>query len=175
MQQLPAEELQIYDIYDMWHVPFWQRLWFKALLFGLASVVFVVLLYLLYRVIRQRSVRQKTILDRCIERMQQLKARGFHAQESELYYVLFTVIIKDMLYACYKQDVYSYTDQQLVDYIKTVPLSDAQKEHLARLLLAGQWSKFAQKEAISTQLKEDWQQLYDLVLQCKQHVETKES
>ncbi len=174
MQQLPAEELQIYDIYDMWHVPFWQRLWFKAMLFGLLSLLCITVLYLLYRYIKQRSVRQKTIFDRCVERMYQLQQRGFHAQESELYYVLYTVIIKDMLYACYKQDVYSYTDQQLVDYINTLSLSDAQKEHLARLLQAGQWSKFAQKEAMSVQLKEDWQQLYDVVLQCKQHVETKE-
>ncbi len=159
--------LELYPIYGLWHVPFWQRGWFiVAIVFG-AVLLCTILLYLFFRSYRAKKVVLPS-WQIALNRLQEVKKNGLLSPNmSERYYVQLTSLLKEYMSDQFGVDVRSLTDEQMCSYIdQKIPYTDY-KEGLKRIFTAGVFIKFANQSAIEKQMVEDWQHAYDFVMVSK--------
>jgi hypothetical protein len=162
MQQQP--QLELYPIYGLWHVPFWQRSWFIMVALVVALFLFSVCIYLILK--RYRA--KKIILPSwqiALNRLQELKAEELLLPDmSERYYVHLTSLLKNYISDQFGVNVRSLTDDQMCAYIdQKIPYADY-KEGLKRIFTAGLFIKFANQSAIEKQMIDDWQHAWQFVM-----------
>lgn len=161
MQQ--PEQLQLFDNYGFWHVPFWQKPWFAVLTALFICAILATLIYLFLRWRRSKKVKLSPA-EQALHDLQALKKKGLcSVATSNLFYTRLTGILKNYLSCLFMQDMRSNTDQQMVERIASMPLFDAQKEGLSRIFSAGELIKFARQDALEEQLNRDWQFCVDFV------------
>ena len=159
----PTEQLQLFDNYGLWHVPFWQKTWFIALATIIACLLLAALAYAYMRY-KQSQKRILTPTEQALHDLQMLEKKGLcTVATSSAFYAGLTGILKKYLSSLFMHDVRSNTDQQMVDHIATMPLFDAQKEGLSRIFSAGELIKFARLDALEEQMKQDKQFAYDFI------------
>lgn len=161
MQQQP--QLELYPIYGLWHVPFWQRSWFIIATVLVGLLLFGALVYLLVR----RYTGKKVSLPSwqiALNRLQEIKKNGLLSPAmSERYYVQLTQLLKEYISDQFGVDVRSLTDDQMCIYVdQKIPYTDY-KEGLKRIFTAGVFIKFANQSAIEKQMIDDWQHVHDFV------------
>lgn len=155
VQNPSAQELQLFDNYGLWHVPFWHKPWFIIVVTLSALILISLLLFLLFKF--------KPIKKKRLTRWQQTMHDLLHLQKGELhniaqssaFYASLTAIMKRYMSDLYAQDVKSYTDQQMLDYIASLDLFDAQKASLGQIFSAGELIKFANQDALEQQMQDD--------------------
>ena len=177
--QAMQQEVQLYDIYGMWHVPFWQTTWFFIAMILLACFVFSAILFLLYT----RFAKKKKKLPAwqvAMHALEQLKAdpstssgQSFSVARSEQFYVGLTALLKTYISERDATDLRSSTDQQIIGYLEDLALSDVQKEQLTRIFGAGQMIKFANQDAVQQQMQDDWHHAFDFVKATKEQEQQK--
>jgi hypothetical protein len=155
MQQQP--QLELYPIYGLWHVPFWQRGWFIIIVLIMALFLFGVCIYLIIKRYRAKKIALAP-WQIALNGLQDLKVEGLLLPEiSERYYVRLTGLLKEYISDQFGVDVRSLTDDQICTYIDTkIPYTDY-KEGLKRIFTAGVFIKFANQSAIEKQMVDDWQ------------------
>jgi hypothetical protein len=116
---------------------------------------------------RKLSAWQQALYD-----LEQLKKDDLLSiAQSSTFYAKLTSILKQFVSYCYKKDVCSYTDQQMIAYINNVDLFDNQKKSLEAIFSAGELIKFANQDALAQQMQDDWQFVFNFV---KTHKELRE-
>ena len=105
----------LYDIYGVWHLPFWQTTWFKYLCASLIALVFllvgVAIGYRLYQWIRHK---QYTAWEIALMKLEQLKKNHYATQdEAKQAYGVITAVLKEYLSKRYGWSVTSATDDEL--------------------------------------------------------------
>ena len=156
-QMQPDQPMQLSGEYGLWHIPFWQKTWFK-LSAGLVSII--VLSIIGYALYYWWYAARKTLSssEQALHDLQMLKKKGLcSSATSGQFYVGLTGILKKYLSSLYAVDIRSNTDHQMLEYIAGLPLFDAQKEGLSRIFSAGELIKFARKDALLEQMNNDWQ------------------
>src|SRR5437899_2466422 len=112
-------ENELYDIYTMWHVPFWQTdqfFWGVVLLaMGLSGIA----VWLLVKKWRSRKIKQ-TPWQLALQQLNALKKNNrISMQQGKEFYHELTRIMKVYVHERYQVDVLSTTDQEfLVDVEK---------------------------------------------------------
>ncbi len=161
------DEKGLYDIYSVWHVPFWQTRRFFWSCVTATTLVCTALLWILYRWYR---AKQRTVLTPWQHALEQLTALhketyATKQQAKECYFAM-TSILKTYLHARYQYDVLGKTDEELVSYLQkqsnVMPeLPDTIQEICAGCLLI----KFANQEALAEQITTHLNQSIELVKQ----------
>lgn len=168
--QNPA--LELYEIYGLWHVPFWQRTWFKISIFIFFCALVGIIIYFLIKKYKQRTV-QLPAWQIALNALDQLKKLQIPAHSAQ-YYAALTHLLKVYISDRFGIDVRSLTDQQMCDYIDQQLAYDQYKEHLKQIFSAGQLIKFAHHDALENQMIDDLQHAQDFI-QVSKEVEKAQS
>lgn len=150
------ESVEMYDIYGVWHVPFWQTHIFIISMWCLAIFIALTFVYLLVRFLK---ARQKTLkpwewanreLDALWER------RGFTREDAKRFYSQLTEILKMYVEKRYGYAVLSATDIEFLAYMRDRQLPAALMEHLEDIFEGVQEIKFANLETIPENIERDF-------------------
>ncbi len=162
--QNPA--LELYEIYGLWHVPFWQRTWFKISIFIFFCALVGIIIYFLIKKYKQRAVQLPAwqIALNALDQLKKLQMPEYSAR----YYAALTHLLKVYISARFGVDVCSLTDQQMCDYIDQHLAYDHYKERLKQIFSAGQLIKFAHHDALEKQMIDDWQHAKDFIQESKE-------
>lgn len=151
-QQNPLNEL--YDIYGMWHVPWWQSRTFYAVLIIIALALLGLLIWFALKRYAEYKSRL-TPWERAQRDLAQISERYAGAQHSKEFYYALTAILKRYMHERYGFAVYDKTDSELVAYLATVDFPVELLEPLRSMLQSGITIKFAQGLAEQHQMNED--------------------
>lgn len=150
------ESVELYDIYGVWHVPFWQTTPFIISMWILAGSVMIAVLYLLYRVF----IARKRIITPQEWALQELDAlwdnRGFTRDDGKRFYSKLTEILKTYLEKQYGYNVRGATDPELISYLTEVEFSQELLSLLTRIIDGTQEIKFSDIDAIPEQMERDF-------------------
>ncbi len=133
------DELQVYELYDIWYKPWWHstpaKVFFVILLVSVAIVCF----WLLAKYMRKRVVVPywQQLLAQCVQLRKQSDALDL-----PILYAHLTALFKEYLEKRYSLQVKQLTDQELVDEIKKLSLSESQQESVRELLMYAVPAKF---------------------------------
>ena len=144
---------QLYDIYEMWHTPFWQTQTFliTALLFLLvflgSGIVF--LMYL-----RKKKYKQKywectlAHIDALGERMNQKGAKHFYFE--------LTSILKKYFHKRFGAETEAKTDQEFVTFLSTISFPASLHDDVQNIFSGSMYIKFANAQALDERMKRDF-------------------
>jgi signal transduction histidine kinase len=150
------ESVEIYDIYGVWHVPFWQTQTFIMSMWSIAILLAIALIYLIVRFFKSRKKQLKpwqwanNELDALWER------RGFTREDGKRFYSQLTDIMKMYVEKRYSYAVLSATDIEFLAYMKDRHLPAALMENLEQIFDGVQEIKFANLDAIPENIERDF-------------------
>ncbi len=147
------ETAEIYDIYGIWHVPFWQTRPFIItmwILFGLLVLAFI---YGIIRLIlkRKKKVQPWTWANRELDAL--WKQRGVTREDGKRFYFQLTEIIKIYLEKRYGYQVRSATDLELLAYLRECDFAPDLWNDLSLIFEGAQEIKFANLDAIPEEIE----------------------
>lgn len=158
-----VNKLDLYDIYGMWYIPFWQTKLFWVIISIILLLFFVVFMGIVIK--KWRAKKQKvTPWDEALCSLNAIKDIVNSSQGKQFYFSL-TIILKRYLSNRYGFDVYGKTDEELLCYL-------ASNHFPAELLLlvesvfsGGVYIKFANAQALREQLERDYSNSFQIVKQ----------
>lgn len=140
-------ELQLYDIYEQWHVPFWQTQWFKvtALVFGilLTSILFYILFKKYYKKYNV-SPTQRALRDLELLRNKKIITR----EDAHSVYFSLTSILKTFFQSHYKQRFESMSDYEMIANLRINAMPSEQLSELEQIVNASLSVKYARENAL---------------------------
>ncbi len=151
----PTQELQLFDNYGLWHVPFWHKPWFIIVII-LSGCFFLALALMLFFKFKPRKQKVLSPWKQALFDLDKLKKGSLHSiEQSSAFYARLTTIIKKYMSALYARDLCSFTDQQMVEHVQALDLFDVQKKGLEQIFFAGELIKFANQDALKQQMDDD--------------------
>ncbi len=147
----------LYDIYGIWHQPFWQTRWF---FFVCVSVLALILLLFAvaigYRLYQWICRKQHTAWEVALMKLEQLKKNHYATQdEAKQAYGVITAVLKEYLSKRYGWSVTSATDDELAQYVQSSSLSDELTQQIKTVLSGAVMIKFANQAALAPQVLAD--------------------
>lgn len=132
-------ELELYDLYDVWYKPWWQSAPAKVI----ALFVVVALLALIAWYISSYLKRRKPMpfWQRALEQCAHLK-KSSDTLELSLLYAHLTALLKEYLEKRFTINVKQLTDEELREKVLELPLTQLQKDHVTELLTYAVPAKF---------------------------------
>lgn len=167
------EMKDFYDIYQMWHKPWWQH---AAVKYGIAALVVIVLCLVLWCVITIIIKRRKrqTPWDYALSSLQVLKdSKFFNESLAPLFYANLTNIIKIYCENRFNFDSMGKTDNELLSYLeKQVSFNQELLPVVNDILNHAALVKFANVAALVDQMEHDLNATIMLVKQTvpREHV-----
>ena len=157
-QAAGMNEQGLYDIYEQWHVPFWQTTLFYSIC---ALVCFVVAGVLIYYAVRH--YRSKRILlspwDQASYDLNRLKHDNVATvAQGKQFYSILTAILKKYVhqrYGFYESDALAKTDQEFIEYLYQKKFGQELVEQLQAIFMGSMVVKFANVQAIAEQIEKD--------------------
>src|SRR5579885_440075 len=145
---------ELYGIYPMWHVPFWQTTTFYVLMALIISALLVTVIIVLIR--RAKARKNKLMIwDKALQELQEMRTQ-YDVTQAKEYYAVLSLILKKYLHGRYGYDVYSKTDQELLEYLATTPFPPALIAQLQSIVEGSVLVKFANAQAIQEQMQRDF-------------------
>lgn len=156
---MPHENLQdqLYDIYGVWYVPFWQRPWFY---WSMLSVGFVGISILVWMFIKkyygQKSVEQIPYWQQALDQLHLLRQHNVAtAEHGQKFYLTLTIILKNYMQERYAYDVRSKTDAEVLAYLKEMNFDKTLYNELEQVFQGSVFIKFANTQAMQSQIEQD--------------------
>ncbi|PKN03123.1 hypothetical protein CVU75_03855 [Candidatus Dependentiae bacterium HGW-Dependentiae-1] len=157
------QKQELYDIYGMQHVPFWQTLLFKIAFWG---VLLFLLLVLTVIFVRRRRMKKKAITawDQALCDLHALRERELacpaHARE---FYLSLTAILKTYVHARYCFPVQGKTDNELVHFLYQENFPHALLQELQEIFSGMELIKFARGQTVAELIERDLQRSVSFV------------
>lgn len=144
------KDLELYDIYSMWHVPFWQTKLFLFVLVGLCAAVMILALYLLYK--KYKKNKSIPVAQQLLAQLQKMRSSVITStQDAQKAYSIMTDALKIYFQHYYEKPFKSYTDVQMEQALAS-DFPTEYKEALKKLLEDGVHVKFAREQALQQQV-----------------------
>jgi len=150
------EPSELYDIYGVWHVPFWQTQRFIIGMWCLAAIGALAVIYLLVRMMRGRkkTVKPWTWANRELDAL--WAKRGFTREDGKHFYSQLTEIMKTYLEKRYGYQVRSATDIELIAYLQAHSFDPVLLQDLKQIFEGVQEIKFANLDTIPENIERDF-------------------
>jgi hypothetical protein len=151
----PSLQEQLYDIYGMYHVPFWQTNVFYW------SVIFLLALFILgtgwYFFARWRKRKQiKMAWDRALDQLQALKSSSkFQTAYAREFYQALTTIIKEYMQHRFEQPLTSMTDDECLQVLEHLELPHDIRHGMRDIFDGVVFIKFAHAQGTLDRMKRD--------------------
>jgi hypothetical protein len=143
-------EIELYDIYDIWYEPSWFIRYKTELLIALISAIFLSMAFYWYK---KKLLRRKKCWEFTLDKLVALNR--LISQDHKLFYFNLTAIIKDYLIERYALDMRSKTDFEMVEYFKNNNLLPEVSEDLRKIFSGTTLVKFANGKVDNSILKND--------------------
>jgi hypothetical protein len=151
---MQLNERGLYDIYEMYYIPFWQTNWFFWSILGLI-VFFVCGIMLLFVRFWMRRKKIITPWHKALARLDGLVVVDtLSPQAAKHYYFILTEVMKTYMGERYQWDTTHLTDREFVEYIAQTPLDLVIKNTLADVCKSAEMIKFADQKTVTSILKE---------------------
>lgn len=150
------ETVELYDIYGVWHVPFWQTTPFIIFVWAVIGIIVGALIYALIRFMlkRKKPLKPWVWADRELDAL--WERRGFTREDGKRFYSQLTEIIKQYLEKRYGYQVRSATDIELLAYLRDHHFDPELCNELTRIFEGMQEIKFANLDAIPENIERDF-------------------
>ncbi|EKD48535.1 MAG: hypothetical protein ACD_64C00264G0013 [uncultured bacterium] len=158
-------QIELYDIYSTWHVPFWQTKWFYWTTIGFILALCIAALFSFYQWYRKKQKRTTTPWDAALTIITQLQNKQYATQQDgkQCYYTL-TSVIKTYLQNRFSFPVAHKTDEQVARYLDTIELDMKIKRNVQSILRGCLLIKFANEQAVNEQIQEHLKLAQELVI-----------
>lgn len=148
------KELELYDIYGTWHVPFWQRPIFIYSLIGLVSLLIVLSIWLLYK--KYKKVSAISIAQQVLQKLEAVKVSAINTKEdAQKAYSIITDSLKTYFQYYYNKPFKTFSDFQMQSMLASIsdfPLE--WHEPLKKVLEDSVQVKFAREFALQQQVRD---------------------
>ena len=144
------DDIELYDIYDIWYEPSWFVKYSSWLGGGFLIVLIVLLGYYTYR---KKYFRKKNSWVIALEKLEELN--NYVSKDHKLFYFNLTAIIKEYLKERYTLDVCSKTDLEMVEFLTNPTLPHYVVEDLKKIFSDISMVKFANHKVNESSVQED--------------------
>lgn len=133
----------LYEIYDFWHVPFWQTSWFKIFMGMLLLVASLVLFIFIWRFISARRKR-RPLWEVALVKLSALRGLDLDnpAVCREIYDEM-TRLLKDYCVQRYGWDVAGFTDREIIIFLNKKNVDLRLQEAFKKIAYGCELVKFA--------------------------------
>ena len=145
---------QLYDIYGMCHIPFWQRAGFQIFVVG--SILFFIVLigFLLFRRYRKRKkVSAWTAALHALDDMG--RSDLMNPSQAKQFYLNLTALLKRYFSQRYKTDVRGKTDDEMVTFLHKTSMPQSVLMLVQEVAQGGVIIKFANGKTVCNQMEQD--------------------
>ncbi len=147
------DEKGLYDIYSIWHVPFWQTTQFYIIVSVICLLVILALAWWLIRKYIKKNRKPVPAWQRALEQLQQLQNKTYSSkQEGKQCYFAITSILKQYLQNRYQFDAPSKTDTELIQYLQKNKYSETLAQNMKDICNGCILIKFANQQAMQEQI-----------------------
>lgn len=148
----------LYDIYEQWHVPFWQTTLFYVVCAIVCLIIVSIGIYYAVRHYRSKRVMLSP-WDQALRDLNQLKQDNIAtAAQGKQFYSRLTAILKKYVHQRYgfdEGDALAKTDQEFIEYLYQNKFGQELVEQLQAIFMGSMVVKFANVQAIQEQIEKD--------------------
>lgn len=148
----PMNENGLYDIYSVWHVPFWQTSWFYTLMIAAGIALCALVILMVYKTFFAKKVAPLAPWQKALNDLYDLEQLDLSTQENgKQFYLKLTAILKQYLQDRFQLPLVAKTDAEMASYLQD---SDLEKKYKISEICNGcVLIKFANQSAIEEQSK----------------------
>lgn len=147
MQSL--NEKGLYDIYTIWHIPFWQTRTFYIAVGTALCFLIILFLWLFIRWYLKKRMVPKTSWQRALEQLHSLQKKAYCTQdEGKHCYFAMTTILKTYFIDRFGYPLHGKTDEEMVDYFLQITDQQPLAQELKEVITGCLYIKFANEKAI---------------------------
>lgn len=151
-------EQGLFDIYEQWHVPFWQTSLFYFICAFVCLMIVGVLIYYIIKHYRSKRVMLSP-WDQALHDLIHLKQDNIATSaQGKQFYCILTAILKKYVHQRYgfdEHEVSSKTDQEFIQYLYEKKFPQELAEQLQTIFMGSMVVKFANVQAIQDQIEKD--------------------
>ena len=140
-------ELQLYDIYEHWHIPFWQTDWFKVFVLVLSACILCAILFMFFKKYYRKNVLSPA--QRALRDLELLKNKKIVTREdAHAAYFSLTEILKTFFQSHFKQRFESMSDYEMIANLRINAMPSEQLSELEQIVNASLSVKYAREHAL---------------------------
>lgn len=157
-------ENELYDIYTLWHIPFWQTQQFFIALVLIGVLIGTAIIVMLIKKWRARK-SQQTAWERALGQLEDIQKKNrITVEQGKDFYHDLTRIMKKYVHERYLLDVLSATDQEFLETLEKnrvlLPLMLAELQEVMNGLL---FIKFANAQAAQAKMQDDFSRVVMII------------
>jgi len=161
---MTMQEQGFYDIYGVWHVPFWQRPWFVWISIGFVLCILILLSWYLIKKYRTRNKKQIPYWQDAVNKLTILKQQNIATvEQGSKFYAQLTTILRYYLQNRYGFDMRGKTDDETIRILEDKQFDPRSLEQLKPIFHGGLYIKFANAQAIQQQIEKDLHAAQDFI------------
>jgi hypothetical protein len=147
----------LFDIYGMWHEPFWQTSWFHGICYALIVCIVLLLgLIIGYYIYRKLYKNRLSAWQYACLQLEPLTKRQYQDREdAKQAYTIITSVLKEYCASRFSWPVISATDDEFATYVKTTSLLPELVEDIQHIVSGAVMVKFANQNALALQVITD--------------------
>ena len=148
-------DLEFYDIFDYYHIPFWQKTWFIVSTCIIAFILITIASYVIYTRLHKRKL---SAWEWARKELSALNTNTCTTQADfkKLYYRL-TNIIKTYLARRYDWSTHEKTDDEIINFLEKKKFNADIIIMLKKITDDALWIKFANQSTLKSQADNDIQ------------------
>jgi len=150
-------EQKLHDIYDVWHVPFWQRPWFYWSVYLFLIIALIILIVIVINHYRSRkkmvAITAWDAALQSLDLLQQQKVTTIE-QGGNLYATL-TQLLKKYLHQRYGFDIESKTDDEVIVYLEKNGFDPLLLDDIREIFEGSVYIKFAHVQVMQEHIEKD--------------------
>ncbi len=157
-------EKGLYDIYETWHIPFWQTTWFYILMYSFMSLIIIFIIYFIIKKIKSRSQNKLSFSEQALRDIELLRSQ----MNGKEFYIQLTAILKRYIAQRYHVDVESKTDDELIAYLgKKHFFNETLLDDISSIFAGIVTIKFAHAQASQEKMEHDYHKAIAFINQTK--------
>ncbi len=157
MQSL--NEKGLYDIYAMWHVPFWQTTQFYIAVSTICLIILSGIIWLFIRWYRKKNAVPKTAWENALDALQLLQQKKYLSkEEGKLCYFAMTSILKKYLATRFAYPLDGKTDEEMIFYLAKSTDQKMLADDLKEIIDGCLYIKFANAQAMQENITKHLEQ-----------------
>ena len=150
------DENGLYDIYSIWHVPFWKTQTFLLIVGIISTVIIFTIVWFLFKKFKRIKKIERSAWDIALTSLKKLQDQTYTTkEEGKQVYFEITEILKRYIQSRYALDVHSRTDEELINFLHEQDLPIIVKTTIKKIGEGSLLIKFANQQAMQTQIDHD--------------------
>ncbi len=158
------QELELFDLYDLWYEPFWHKPWFWPIV---VTVILLLAALVVYWFVKKRMKTKQIIKEPWQEALEQLAILKVHECKSitarKQFYSNLTYILKRYLIRRYGIALESKTDEEIIVIIQNSEFPVELFATLSTIFNGAQYIKFAHQDAALEQMNYDLEHTISII------------